>query len=225
MNLKHFKTVIFLVSFFFVSVTLFAETPNNYKIKLMNGSRIWVEGDSTFHAYKSVSTAINLNTDIDFKSASMQSYGLASAMLAKKSYTPQFSKLILEMAVKKFHSDVLGLDGNFNETLKYKECPAITFTLSKYTIEEDKNVNNRFYIMTDGILKIAGKEKPVSLYNIAEVKGNTVILTGKKDLLMTDFMITPPKLLFITTEDKVTVKWELELTVTPVEAVSLANKI
>ncbi len=45
-----------------------------------------------------------------------------------------------------------------------------------------------------------------------------VLVTGEKDLLMTDYGIRPPRMLFLRTHDEVTVNWELKLGVEEKEA-------
>ncbi len=216
LNLKKLSKMFLITVVFLMSTALFATTEKIYNLKFVNGSSLSIEGDSTVHTYKTATNELGLDTDLIFDINPGIDGIPVEKLLADKSYQPKIKELVLNLVVEKFHSPTLGFDSKFNSTMKYKKHPKIVFTMTKSSIAADTENSNKFYIQTDGILSIAGKEKPVSVNSVAIVeKQKTVRLIGSKDLLMTDFGIEPPKLLFLTTDDKITVKWNLTLALVP----------
>ncbi len=201
--------------FFFVSLNA-SSTNSSYKLKVDEGSKIWVEGDSTMHAYKSVISVPNINSEALSKIKPDDSL---QAVISDKKYIPFVHDMILNMIlkihVKNFHSSTPGFDSKFYETLKAEDHPDIVFKPSKYTIVKDTNDSSLFYIKSEGLVKIAAQEKTISVTTTAKIQNNTITLTGQKDLLMTDFGLTPPVLLFVKADDKLTVKWNLILSLVP----------
>lgn len=191
-----------------------------YKLTLKKGSIIWIEGNSTLHPYESKSTVINLDTRAEFKNDPAATNESPQELLINKDIAPQISKFILQVPVKTFESGIFGFDGNFNNTLKADKSPNISFIISNYTVEADSKNPNQFVIKTHGLLNIAGTEKLVSLDTLAVTSNRIINVSGKKDLLMTEFGMTPPNLFngLIVTDDKVTVKWQLYITIEPVIA-------
>lgn len=211
------RMVVMTIACLFVTAALIAQPTNTYRMRVLSGSRIWVEGDSTLHRYQSVTTAINLDTEVVFKVVPSIADGPVQALVTNKAYAPNLKRLVLNLGVKNFHSKIMGFDSQFHNTLKSREHPNITFTISNYTVAADNTASDRFIIRTNGIVRIAGKDKAITVTSIAKLGEQSGTLTGQTDLLMTDFMIEPPKLFFVTTDNKVTIKWNLILTLEPKE--------
>ncbi|HNX23264.1 MAG TPA: YceI family protein [Spirochaetota bacterium] len=206
-----------LVSFF-AFISLYASSSGGfYKIKLNSStSRIWIEGDSTMHAYKSTSSVTDMSTRALFKVKPDDSL---LAVITEKKYAPFMRDLILNLIVKlnvkNFHSSTPGFDSKFYEAIKADNYPDIVFKPTKYTIEKDSSSSNTFLIKSEGTVRIAEKEKNITVITAARIQDDVVTLYGQKDLLMTDFGLTPPELLFVKAYDKVTVKWNLSLNLIP----------
>lgn len=213
-----------VISGLFVSAALFAQSANIYRMKVLGGSRIWVEGDSTLHRYHSSTSAINLDTEIVFKAAPLIAEGPIRTLVMNKATAPTLRRLELNLAVKKFHSQLTGFDGQFHRTLKSDEHPTITFSLTNYSVAPDGNSNDRFIIRTNGVVRIAGKDKAITVTSVGKLGEQSATVTGQVDLLMTDFMIEPPRLLFVTTDNKVTIKWNLLLGIEPQVSTLLSEK-
>jgi hypothetical protein len=211
------KKLLIVLAALFVFATLNATSGEGlYKIKVNSDSKIWIEGDSTMHAYKSVSSITSMNAAALFKVKPDDS--LVSVMTDKK-YAQSMRDLILNLVVKlnvkNFRSNTPGFDSKFYDTLKAENYPEIVFKPAKYTIQKSGNDNGVFSILSEGTVRIANKEKYITVRTSAKIQNGTVILSGEKDLLMTDFGLTPPELLFVKADDKVTVKWNLHLSLIP----------
>jgi hypothetical protein len=123
--------------------------------------------------------------------------------------------MVVKLNVKNFHSKTPGFDSKFYDTLKAENYPEIVFKPSKYTIQKESGNSGLFSIVSEGTVRIANKEKYITVKTSAKIQNGTVILSGQKDLLMTDFGLTPPELMFVKADDKVTVKWNLHLNLIP----------
>jgi polyisoprenoid-binding protein YceI len=102
-----------------------------------------------------------------------------------------------------------GLDKNMHKALKVQEHPDITFRLLR--VEPGPGAA----LKGIGMLRIAGVEREVALTLKTQRKESSLTVTGKVDLLMTDYGITPPKAMLgmLKTDPKVTITFETVLTV------------
>ena len=100
------------------------------------------------------------------------------------------------------------LDKNMHKALKVAEHADITFRLLRF---ETAAAGARAI----GILRIAGVEKEVALDITTKRAGTTLAVTGRMDLLMTDYGITPPKAMLgmLKTDPKVTITFETILAI------------
>ena len=102
-----------------------------------------------------------------------------------------------------------GLDKNMHKALKVEQNPDITFRLLRFEAGQGGAVKGI------GMLRIAGVEREVTLNLRTQRKESTLTVTGKVDLLMTDYGITPPKAMLgmLKTDPKVTITFETVLSV------------
>jgi polyisoprenoid-binding protein YceI len=102
-----------------------------------------------------------------------------------------------------------GLDKNMHKALKAQEHPDITFRLLRVEPGQAGALKGI------GMLRIAGVEREVALTLKTQRKESSLTVTGKVDLLMTDYGITPPKAMLgmLKTDPKVTITFETVLTV------------
>ncbi len=102
-----------------------------------------------------------------------------------------------------------GLDKNMYKALKVQEFPDITFRLVRFEAGQAGALKGM------GMLRIAGVEREVVLNLTTKRNTASLTVTGKADLLMTDYGITPPKALMgmLKTDPKVTITFETVLTI------------
>jgi len=201
-----------VVVLFSVSILFSAAAPEKglpYKLLVSTQSRLWLEGDSTFHRYESRASVILLDTsgELATNTKSLKEQELLNNIVL----VPGFSRFILNIPVEKLKSGIPGLAGKMHSALKYKKFSDIIFTLFDYKAERKAGKPNVFTVKATGILNVAGQEKEISLEFEAETTDKFIKVTGEKDILMTGFGIKPPKVLLIKAADKVDIKWELYL--------------
>jgi hypothetical protein len=102
------------------------------------------------------------------------------------------------------------LDKNMHKALKVTEHADITFKLVR--LEPTTGAAGTRAV---GVLRIAGVEKEVALDITTKRAGSTLAVTGRIDLLMTDYGIAPPKAMLgmLKTDPKVTITFETVLAV------------
>lgn len=156
-------------------------------------SKVWMEGDSTLHPYKATSSKFKINADLT----------------APKPADASLADLTVEIPVKSLKSGEGALDTNLYKTMEASKYPTIKFNLSnakvKVSPSGDVDVN------AEGLLNIHGQEKKVDLVAEGKITGNTIRIKGKKAMLMSDFGVKPPNLMFgaIKCTDKITVGFDL----------------
>jgi polyisoprenoid-binding protein YceI len=174
-------------------------------LTLAPGSRLWLEGDSTLHAYKSNATKIDATAEVGgtFAAGSAEARAAVAAGALKS--------LRISVPVSGLKSGENGLDKNLQKALKADAAPVIRFTLVDYKAEEGKD--GSLLVKARGKLAIAGVEKDAVVEATCSFGPGGVDVTGAKDVLMSDFGIKPPVLMLgaIKTADKVVVRFALKL--------------
>lgn len=101
------------------------------------------------------------------------------------------------------------LDKNMHKALKVTEHADITFKLLRFETAAAGPTR------AIGVLRIAGVEKEVALDITTKRAGSTLAVSGRVDLLMTDYGIAPPKAMLgmLKTDPKVTIAFETVLAV------------
>lgn len=158
-------------------------------------SRIWMEGDSTLHRYKSTATRFELSATTQAGAAGFDLAGLE-----------------LVIPVKGMKSHDKQLDANMYRALEADQHPTIRFVLRDAKVTEK---NGALSVTADGMLTVAGAEKPVSVTASGARSGSSFRLSGRKELKMTQFGVKPPVILggVIRTSDEITVYYELAGTI------------
>lgn len=152
-------------------------------------SRIWLEGDSTLHRYKSAAKAWQLT--------------------ARPTATGGLADLEAVVPVRELKSGDAGLDKNLYAALKADKFPAIRFSAG--TGDLNVAATGAADARVAGTLTIAGAKKPVTLTAVGRLTDGTLRLKGSKALLMSDFGIEPPVLMLgaIKCTDAITVHYDL----------------
>ena len=128
---------------------------------------------------------------------------LANGQLVK------ISQLEFTVKAESLKSGKSGMDKNTYKALQTDKHKEITYKLNK-VINIDCVSAGSCKVTTSGTLTIAGTSKPVEIIFDAKVTGDKLVLTGSKNLKMTEFKVDPPTAMFgtITTGDQVNIKFQ-----------------
>jgi polyisoprenoid-binding protein YceI len=124
--------------------------------------------------------------------------------------TSDIEKLDISVKAESLKSGKNGMDKNTYKALKTDDFETIDFELIKLD-NVVKKAEGKFTVKTTGDLTVSGVKKRISLnFEIDTSSAKSIILTGEKNIKMTDFNIEPPKALFgtITTGDEITIKFK-----------------
>jgi len=121
----------------------------------------------------------------------------------------------LEVAVPvtSIHSKKEGLEKNLWKDLKSDQFPTIRFTMSRYTVTSRAEHPDTLDLQVEGMLAVAGVEKPATLQARAWRTPQGVRLEGVQPLRMTDFGIKPRTMMMgaLRVSDRVSVGYRLLL--------------
>lgn len=163
-------------------------------IAFLTESKIWLEGDSTLHRYKSAAKTWKLTAGVTPKG--------------------DLSNLAVVVPVRELKSGDAGLDKNLYAAIKAEQFPTIRFAATTATLDlKGATASAR----AAGSLTIAGAKKPFTVKASGTLTGDTLRLRGSQTLLMSDFGIQPPVLMLgaIKCTDAITVHYEIVAKVKP----------
>jgi hypothetical protein len=175
--------------------------PINSQFFLDSRSKLYFIGDSTFHSFEVQATELSLYSKI-------------------QSTTPIRLEDLIEKGPREFNlrinvgglrSESDGLNEKMYEILDSKKHPSIDFSLKTYKAKISNTSQKIYKVNAYGSLKLQNVEKSIELLADAEISGESIHLTGKKDLLMSEFGISPPSFIFISTNDKISVYFDFFL--------------
>ena len=194
MMLRSFNIILTLLVF-----TVFSQA----QMQIHPESKLWLEGNSTIHENSAKASEISGSIAVD-------------SMLfieGKGNLSTLFQHADITIPVKKMLSGNEKLDNNMYDALKADDYPNIIFHLTKDSIISNANKDS-LIIGTAGTLAVAGKEKNIEM-TVAFLKHHdgTLGIKGSKELLMTDFDIEPPSMMFgvVKTDNKVVIRFDLLL--------------
>jgi hypothetical protein len=163
------------------------------EVRLQPGSKLWIEGNSTLHAWSAEARQLLLTAS------------------AKPSETPlrwDISSLTLRIPVRGLSSGKKGLDENMWEDLKAERYPEIVFRLKEYRLSGQATAEGAT-VQVEGWLTVAGTEKPVSFPVAWSVQGDRIRIRGSTELRMTDFGIKPRTFMaFMKVDNRVVVHFD-----------------
>lgn len=121
------------------------------------------------------------------------------------------SLLVFTVPATSLKSEHKTMDNNTYKALKADKHPDIVYTLTSATVTP---VNaTTFTIKTRGKLTIAGTTRETDVDASARVNAdNSITVSGSKKLKMTDYGVTPPKVMMIRTGNDLTISYNLRLT-------------
>lgn len=172
-----------------VHIPFFSLAQTKYR---SSGAIITVSGTSTLH---------------DWKETSSKGSGNAVFMVGKGKIS-DLSLLVFTVPVTSLKSEHKTMDNNTYKALKANTHPDIAYTLSSATVTP---VNaTTFTIKTRGKLTIAGTTRETDVDATAKLNpDNSISVSGSKKLRMTDYGVTPPKVMMIKTGNDLTVSYQL----------------
>ncbi|MEO5987353.1 MAG: YceI family protein, partial [Candidatus Eisenbacteria bacterium] len=106
-----------------------------------------------------------------------------------------------------------GIDKNLWKDLQAEVFPTIQFHLTKYTVGANPAKGDTTHLQAEGVLRIAGRERPVTLRMHAYRSAEGLWVDGNERLRMTDYGIKPRTMMLGTlrVKDEVVVRYHLLL--------------
>lgn len=179
-----------------------AQTPPPVRMQLQPGSEISFTGTSTLHGFTCRTTRFDAQLSVD------PEYATDLADLARP-----IGAVHVTIPVRSLDCANQGLQSNMLKALKADQNATITFRLDTYEIDAASRTEDAFTAQAVGSLMIAGRERPIQL----RVRGErhpdgAVRARGERDLLMSDFGISPPRMMLgaVKTGDRVVVRFDLQ---------------
>ena len=166
----------------------------------LTSSRISIAGTSNIHAYSAATTSARL---VQAK-ATTAGNAFWSDVLSPGAL--EVFELAVPVATLRSGND--GLDKNMHKALKAVAHPQITFSFVRFVTGGAPGT-----VQAQGRLTVAGVERDIALEITTARNGDTFVVKGHVQLLMTDFGIAPPKAMLgmLKTDPKVTVTVEAVL--------------
>src|SRR5262245_6810656 len=177
-------------------------------VRLGPGSVLWLEGTSTVHDYESRTAQSTLQLLRDGAAADPADVAALDAWLRSGG----LRGLELGVAVTTMHSSRgAALDRNMLKALKADQHPAITFHMTAARIGDA--MGDSIAVSADGVLNVAGRERPVLLAGRLVRSEAGVWLNGGHGLRMSDYDVKPPTMMLGTlrVRDSVSVHFHLLL--------------
>jgi len=164
-------------------------------------SQIWLEGSSTLHPFTIHATSQ------DFALSFAKGTSDAAAALAAQE--PAAMTLTIPVYGLK-STESKSMDRNMQKALKAGQHPDITFAMTSYQVKPEEG---GYKISAQGNLSIAGVQKPVTIEADARVAKDGVTIDGQEPVIMSDFGVKPPVMMFgaIKVADRILVRFHLNL--------------
>lgn len=152
---------------------------------LFSASLVFTQGDVTAH------TSVFGDNHIDPKSNVITSH------LTIDNHDITSLKGSVEVSLVEFKSDNEDRDAHMIEVLNTQTYTQTTYTVTSVTPAE----NGQYTIQ--GTLNLHGVTKPISLTGTVTTNNDQLTIHASTSFKMSEFGITPPKLLFLTVRDQV----------------------
>lgn len=186
-------TIHFYILFFAFTRFIF-DIPFNGSYKILSHSRVYLTGTSN----------VNKFTCDCFNEFDMQTY---SADLSSDELI-EFGNTFLQLPVELIDCKNRKMDKDLQKAMKMQEHPNVLVELNKVKIDKANHS-----VQASVHLTLAGVRKKYELQVKAEQQGKRLHVKGNKTLLMTDFGIHPPQVLFgmIKVNDPITFYFDLQV--------------
>jgi len=145
-------------------------------LQLLPESKLWIEGNSTLHAWSATATEFTLSGSVQPSSSPLRY---------------EFVDALVQIPVRALKSGKSGLDENMYQDLKASEHPTITFRLKQLSYGNEPAQDGKLPILIEGWLQVAGRERLLKISASYQLTGNRLRITGQTKVQMTDFGIKP----------------------------------
>jgi hypothetical protein len=174
------------------------------------GATLELDGDSNLHRYSAKARHIEVGVDLDEARAAAAATPPDLETLVRGHFVKSFA---LVVPVDQLSSGEKGLDENMRKALKGAQYRNIRFQMDSYDVRMPSPSATAFTVTLHGRLSLAGVERRIDVAATCVRVGQGLRLSGSKELLMTDYQIKPPTLMFgaIKTADRITVKFNATL--------------
>lgn len=171
------------------------------EIAAVPAGSLYIVGDSTLHVWRSTATEVAMT----FRTADGAPASLADAIKESK-----VKGMDVRIPLAGLRSGEKGLDKNMRAALEADKFPDIEYKLVRYELAKS---GDGAAAKAEGELTIHGRTKPVKIDVELRFRPDGVELVGAHDLLMSDYGVKPPTLMFgtIKVKDSVAVRFDLLL--------------
>jgi hypothetical protein len=177
-------------------------------VKLGPGSALWLEGSSNVHDWESRTTQPTLKLLRDASAADPADVAALDQWLRSGG----LRGLDLGVPLATMHSKKGStLDKNMLKALRADQNPEITFHVTQAKVGDA--AGDSIAVSADGVLRIAGRERPITVAGRLVRSEAGVWLKGSHGLRMSDYDVKPPTMMLGTmrVRDSVSVHFDLLL--------------
>ena len=178
-------------------------------VELGPGSTLWLEGKSNLHEFESRTREVAVAFTRDSSAHEPEDVAHLEALVRSSG----IRGLDLQVPVTSLRSEKSGIDKNLWRDLRAVEYPQIQFHLIRYTVVPPAAKSDTIHIRAEGALSIAGRERPTTLTAVIYRGDRGLWLDGSQMLRMTDFGVTPRKMMMgaLRVKDDITIRYHLLL--------------
>jgi polyisoprenoid-binding protein YceI len=183
-----------------------AETTRMSVLTFAPGASLELDGDSSLHHYSAKAQRIEIGVSLDDTRTATASSSADVETLIRDHFVRTFA---LVVPVDQLSSGEKGLDENMRKALKGAQYKQIRFQMDSYDVLSPSPGSAAFTVTLHGRLSLAGVERRIDVAATCVRVREGLRLSGSKELLMTDYQIKPPTMMFgaIKTADLITVKF------------------
>lgn len=195
-----------------------AQAPVAAAIHLGPGSVLWLEGTSTVHEYESRTTTPTVKLLRDAATADPTDVAALDQWLRSGG----LRGLELGVPLTTMHSPRgTTLDKNMLKALKAEQNPEITFQLTQARVGDASG--DSIAVSADGVLRVAGRERPITVAGRLVRSEAGVWLNGSHGLHMTEYDVKPPTMMLGTLKVRDSVSVHFRLLLAPGASTSAAD--
>jgi len=195
--------LLFLTSLLtFSAFKAYAQNLNSVAVVLTNSSELIIRGSSNLTHFK-------CQIDQEFEKDTI----MLSTQLKNKKVL--LNNALVAFNIDKFHCGQPGINKDFKETLKYKEYPNIYIKIREIGIKSLSTgsiIPTQVTVSTE--LELAGKKQDYEItFEEISFKDGIISFKGSKTVHMTDFDITPPRVLLglIQVNDRLNISFDFNI--------------
>lgn len=142
---------------------------------IAEGSKLWIDGSSTVNTFSCSTVQIDGNAHFVGDSSSVE----------------------VDIIVHSLHCGNDRMNDDMYNAMKASTHPSIHYSLAAVGNVVLDSIADEFHIDTEGLITIAGVSKKINIpIDVHQLGYGRYLITGKKDLAMHDFNITPPSAFF-----------------------------